>query len=86
MRKYCEMNIEAKKLSFIQEFLRIDNEKIINALENLLHKSQSEVFEEKMKPMSIEQLNSEIDSAIEDEKNNRFTNAKDLKQKIQEWS
>jgi len=80
------MNIEAKKLSFIQEFLRIDNEKIINALENLLHKSQSEVFEEKMKPMSIEQLNSEIDSAIEDEKNNRFTNAKDLKQKIQEWS
>lgn len=80
------MNIEAKKLPFIQEFLRIDNEKIINALENLLHKSKSEVFEEKMKPMSIEQLNSEIDTAIEDEKNNRFTNAKDLKQKIQEWS
>jgi len=80
------MNIEAKKLSFIQEFLRIDNEKIINALEALLYKSKSEVFEEKMKPMSIEQLNSEIDTAIEDEKNNRFTNAKDLKQKIQEWS
>lgn len=80
------MNIEAKKLSFIQEFLSIDNEKIINTLENLLHKIKLETYEEEMKPMSIEQLNSEIDSAIEDEKNNRFTNAKELKQKIQKWS
>ncbi|MFV0515416.1 MAG: hypothetical protein ACK5MY_17535 [Jhaorihella sp.] len=80
------MNLEAKKLSFIQEYLRIDNEKIINALENLLHKSKSEVFEDNLKPMTIEQLNLEIDQALDDEKNNRITKAKDLKQKIQKWS
>lgn len=80
------MNLEAKKLSFIQEFLRIDNEKVINALENLLRKSQLESFEEKLKPMTIEQLNNEIDKAIEDEKNNRFIAAKDLKENIQKWS
>lgn len=80
------MNLEAKKLSFIQEFLRIDNEKVINALENLLRKSQLESFEEKLKPMTIEQLNNEIDKALEDEKNNRFIAAKDLKENIQKWS
>lgn len=80
------MNIEAKKLSFIQEFLRIDNEKIINALENLLRSSKSDVFEENLKPMTLEQLNNEIDSALEDEKSNKITKAKDLKQKIQKWS
>lgn len=86
MKKYHVMNLEAKKLSFIQEFLRIDNEKVINALENLLRKSQLESFEEKLKPMTIEQLNNEIDKAIEDEKNNRFIAAKDLKENIQKWS
>lgn len=80
------MNIEAKKLSFIQEFLKIDNEKIINALENLLQKSKSEYYEEEMTPMTLKQLNSEIDEAINDEKHNRLTKSKDLKQKIQEWS
>ena len=80
------MNIEAKKLSFIQEFLRIDNEKMINALENLLHTSKSEVFEESLKHMTLEQFNNEINLALEDGKSNKTTKAKDLKQKIQKWS
>jgi len=79
------MNIEAKKLSFIQEFLRIDNENIINALESLLHRSKSEVFEESLKPKTVEQLNDEIDEAIEDEKNGRTITAEELKRKVQEW-
>ena len=79
------MNLEARKISLVQEFLRIDNEKIINALENLLHKSKSEIFEQNLKPMSLEQFNKEIDEAIDDEINNRITEAKDLKDKIQKW-
>lgn len=79
------MNLEARKISLIQEFLRIDNEKVISALENLLHKSKSESFEENLKPMSLDQLNNEIDKAIDDENNDRLINAKDLKNKIQKW-
>jgi hypothetical protein len=79
------MNLEARKISLVQEFLRIDNEKIISALENLLHKSKSEIFDENLKPKSLDQLNSEIDKAIEDENNDRLINAKDLKSKIQKW-
>lgn len=80
------MNIEARKISLIQEFLKIDSEKIISAIENFLKKSKTENFEKNLKPMSLEEFNLEIDKALEDEKNNRITNAKDLKKKIKEWN
>lgn len=80
------MNIEARKISLVKEFLRIDNEKIISALENLLHQSKNEMFEQNLKPMSSEEFNLEIDKAIDDEKNNRLTNAKDFKKKVYKWN
>jgi hypothetical protein len=36
--------------------------------------------------MSLEDFYNEIDKAVEDEKNNRITNVKDLKKKIKEWN
>ena len=80
------MNLEARKISLVQEFLRIDNEKMISALENFLRKNKSEQFEKNLKPMSLEQLNFEIDKALDDEKNNRLISAKNLKDKIQKWT
>lgn len=80
------MNLEARKISLVQEFLKIDNEKIISALENFLIRSKSEDFEKNLEPMSMEKFNSEIDIALEDEKNNRIIKAKDLKEKIQKWN
>lgn len=80
------MNIEARKISLIQEFLKIDNEKIISAIENFLHQSNSKNLEQNLKPMSLEDFYNEIDKALDDEKNNLITSAKDLKKKIKEWS
>ena len=76
------MNLEARKISLVQEFLRIENEKMISALENFIRKNKSEQFEKKLIPMSLEQLNFEIDKALDDEKNNRLISAKNLKDKI----
>lgn len=80
------MNLEARKISLVQEFLKIDNEKIISALEKFLIRSKSEDFEKSLEPMSLEKFNSEIDIALEDEKNNSIIKAKDLKEKIQKWN
>ena len=80
------MNIEARKISLIQEFLKIDNEKIISALENLLKKSKKEIFEENLKPMSLDEFNNQIDKAIDDEMHHRLITAKDLKKKVQKWN
>ncbi len=80
------MNIETRKISFIQEFLSLQNEEIISALEQFLRLKQSELIEETVPPMSIEQYNEEIDKAMRDSENKRMVKATELKTKIQEWS
>ena len=80
------MNLETRKISFIQEFLRLQNEEIVSGLEKFLRNRKNELIEKKFKPMSIEQFNKEIDQALDDSKNNRVIKATDLKSKIQKWS
>ena len=75
------MNIETRKLSFIQEFLRVQNEEIISGLENLLKKRKSEQYNNDLKPMDLSRLNDEIDQAINDSENDRVIKAADLKEK-----
>jgi hypothetical protein len=76
------MNIETRKLSFIQEFLRIQNEEIISGLEKLLKKRKSEQYENDLKPMDLNQFNDEIDQAMDDSENDRVIKATDLKEKM----
>ena len=80
------MDLEARKISFVQEFLRLQNEEIVNGLEKLLRKRKAKLVEESFKPMTKEQYNAEIDQALEDSKNGRMTKATDLKAKIQKWN
>lgn len=80
------MNLETRKLTFIQEFLRLQNEEIVIGLEKLLHKQKAELIEKEMNPMSIEKFNSDIDESLEDVTNGRLVSAKDLKSKFQKWS
>ena len=80
------MNLETRKLTFIQEFLRLQNEEIVSGLEKLLRKRKIEMLENNLKPMSLKQFNKEIDQALDDSKNERIIKASDLKDKIQKWS
>jgi len=75
------MNIETRKLSFIQEFLRVQNEEIVIVLENLLKKRKSEQYAKQLKPMDLKQFNDEIDQALNDSENDRVINANKLKEK-----
>ncbi len=80
------MDLEARKISFVQEFLRLQNEDIIGKLEKMLHKRKAEMIEKSLKPMSIQQFNDEIDQSLDDSKNGRLIKATDLKAKVQKWS
>ena len=79
------MDLEARKISFVQEFLRLQNEEIVSGLEKLLRKRKAELIEKKLKPMSPEQFNAEMDQAMDDSENGRMIKATDLKSKIQKW-
>lgn len=80
------MDLHTRKLSFIQEFLRIQDEDILSELEKMLKNRRAEVYEKNLKTMSMEQFNSDIDKSLEDSSNDRVISAKDLKEEIKKWS
>ncbi|WP_340153113.1 hypothetical protein [uncultured Marivirga sp.] len=79
------MNLEARKITFVQEFLKLQNEDVINSLEKLLKKRKAESVEEDLKPMSLKSFNERIDKSMEDSKNGDFVEDKDLKSIIDKW-
>ena len=80
------MDIEARKILFVQEFLRLQNEDVIAGLEKLLRKRKAELVENNFKPMSMDEFNSQVDQALDDSRNGRMIKASDLKAKIQKWN
>ncbi len=80
------MDLETRKISFVQEFLRLQNEEIVSGLEKMLRNRKAELIENNLKPMSMQQFNDEIDQALNDSKNGQIIKATDLKTKVQKWS
>jgi predicted HicB family RNase H-like nuclease len=80
------MDLEARKISFVQEFLKLQNEDIILSLEQLLKKRKAESIEKNLKPMSLKSFNERIDKSMEDSKNGNFIEDKDLKSIIDKWN
>jgi len=72
------MNIEARKIEFIQEFLKLQSEDAISKLEKILKKEKTTSDERLFEPMTIEELNKRIDQSESDFKNNRFKTSSEL--------
>ncbi|MBU2526956.1 MAG: hypothetical protein KKC03_10195 [Bacteroidetes bacterium] len=79
------MDIHTRKIEFIQEFLKVQNEEVINRLEKILRKENKTSKNEDFKPMTIEEFNERIDKSMDDSKNGRLTKESDLKAKIEKW-
>lgn len=80
------MDLEARKISFIQEFLRLQNEQVISSLEQLLRKERAQLMENDLKPMTLREYKDDIDKAMDDSKNGRMTKAEELKAGFKKWS
>lgn len=79
------MDLKSRKILFVQEFLRLENEEIISRLENMMRKRKAEMHEENLKPMSMQQFNDEIDKALEDSENDRVIESSRLKSMVEKW-
>jgi len=79
------MDIQNRKIHFVQEFLRLNNENLIEKLEQLLHLEKMKAYEAELSPMSINQFNQIIDKAEDDDANNRMTSTPNLKDEIDTW-
>ncbi|MEZ4854843.1 MAG: hypothetical protein R2812_00030 [Gelidibacter sp.] len=77
------MNIEARKIEFVQEFLKIQSEDVISRLEKILRKENNTSDENKFGPMTKEELNKRIDQSESDFRNNRFKSSSELLSKYE---
>ena len=80
------MDLQSRKIEFVQEFLKIQSEDIIFRLEKILRKENKSFDQEYFKPMSIEEFNLRIDKSMEDSKSGRLIEANELKAKIEKWN
>ncbi len=79
------MNLAARKLNFIEGFLRISDEEIIKKFELLLADLEDKKIPENIKPMTMDEFYSMIDQAEDDIKNGRVIETKELLKKVESW-
>lgn len=79
------MDIQLRKIQFVQEFLRVDDEQVIAKLEKLLSTEKSKLSKQKLKRYTVEELDKQAAAAEEDVKYGRVTKAEDLLREIESW-
>jgi hypothetical protein len=79
------MDIQTRKINFVQEFLRLRNIKLIEKLERILLEDKARDYEENLKPFHIDRFNKMIDKSIDDTKQGNVVDAHDLKESVKKW-
>ncbi|SFI22686.1 hypothetical protein [Halpernia frigidisoli] len=74
------MDIQTRKIEFVQEFLKVQSEELISRLESLLNNRDDD-----FKPFTMEEFNERIDKSLEDSKSDRVTESSELLSEIKEW-
>ncbi len=76
------MDLQTRKIEFIQAFLKLQSEEVISQFENLLKKKTvNEIGEEYFKPMSISDFNVRIDQSEDDFNNGKYKTTPELLKK-----
>lgn len=80
------MDLQSRKINFIQEFLSIQSEEVISRMEKFLKKEKEKIVEaEQLRAMTIEDFNQRIDESMDDSNNNRIIESNDLIEEIKSW-
>jgi len=79
------MDLQERKIHFVQEFLKLKNEEIIHKLEDTLKSEKTKLFADPAVPYTIEEFNKKIERAEDDQKNGRVRTSDELKEDIKSW-
>ena len=72
------MDIQRRKLAFIQAFLNLQSEEIIGQFEKLMKKAKNMDEENQFKPFSKEEMNERISRSEDDFNNKKFKTTSEL--------
>jgi hypothetical protein len=79
------MDIQTRKILFIQEFLKYANENMLTRFEEMLVQEREKSFENEITPMTLQEYEQRIIKAFDDVQNNRVKSARNLKEEIATW-
>ena len=79
------MDLQSRKISFVQEFLNLQSEEIITLFEKLLKKEKMKMSSNELVPMTLDEFNKRIDISLEDSKKGRLTESGELLSEIEKW-
>lgn len=74
------MDLESRKLHFVQEFLKLNNEKAIARLEKALDAEKHKLYEENLSSYTVQELEAMIKESEQDLKEKRYVSTKQLKE------
>lgn len=79
------MDLQSRKIHFVQEFLRLNNEQIISKFEHMLQTEKKKLYAESTSPMSLADLNQIIEKAEDDASTGRVKEINELNSDIDSW-
>ncbi len=77
------MDLQSRKIEFVQDFLKLQSEEAISRLEKLLKKEKKNVSGKEFNSMTKKELNKRIEQSEADFNNNRFKKTSELLSKYQ---
>lgn len=77
------MDIQTRKIEFVQEFLKFQSAELITKLEKMLKSEDHNDAD--FSPMSEQDFNDRIDASMKDSEKGAIISAFDLKSKMKEW-
>ena len=80
------MDLQSRKIAFVQEFLNVQNEDLLAYLEKILDEGKKLLLKDKVQPMTIEEFHKRIDQSMKDAKNGRLTEVNILMEEILKWN
>lgn len=80
------MNLETKKLEFIEEYIRLNDESIINKLEEVLREEKRKSLkEERVRPLTQAEMDAMLEESEEDIRQGNVLSHESVKQEVLRW-
>jgi hypothetical protein len=77
------MDLQTRKIAFVQDFLKLESEKVIVQFEKLLQKQTNSSAT--LEPLSVADFKKRIHQSVSDSNEGKLTSSEDFLEEIAEW-
>jgi hypothetical protein len=77
------MDLQTRKIAFVQDFLKLESEKVIVQFEKLLQKQTNS--NSTLEPMNVADFQKRINQSVSDSNEGKLTSSEHFLEEIAEW-